>query len=436
MNVLLISTSERSGGGAIAARRLMDALNKNGVKAKLMVRDKQTDAVTVCKVGNKLPKLLERLAILPRCGFHNVQLSTFNFQLPHLWQADIANTGIDITRTREFQEADVIHLHWVNQGMLSLDGIDKIMGSGKRIIWTLHDEWPYLGVCHYRGDCKETECRRCPILCGSLPYYIYRRKREIYRRWHPTFVGCSQWITNEARRALPGEKVEHINNCIPSALFHPTDMRQARQALSLPQDKRLLLFCSQKVTDERKGIKYLVEAIKALPIRGNRPLAAERLGSVSDGGQGGEGAFHLLIVGKNAEQIPLPDGIEATCFGSVGEELMPQLYNASDAFLTPSLQDNLPNTIAEAMSCGTPCVGFDVGGIPEMIDHKENGYVARYRDAADLAAGIRFVLSHDLRAAAHSKAAAAYNETHVAQKHIMLYTQSEHSEYSDYSDRT
>ena len=386
MNVLLISTSERSGGGAIAAHRLMDALNKNGVKAKLLVRDKQTDAVTVCKTGNKLPKLLERLAILPRCGFSRSRL----------WQADIANVGIDITKTKEFREADVIHLHWINQGMLSLGTIDKIMRSGKRVVWTLHDEWPYLGVCHYRGDCTETECSRCPILCGSLPHRIYERKREMYQRWHPTFVGCSQWITEQARHALPSERVEHINNCIPSALFHPTDMQQARKALSLPQDKRLLLFCSQKVTDERKGIKYLTEALNL------------------------EG-LHLVIVGKNAEQIPLPEGIGVTCFGSVGEQMMPQLYNAADAFLTPSLQDNLPNTIAEAMSCGTPCVGFDVGGIPEMIDHKENGYVARYRDAADLAEGIRFVLSHDLRAAAHRKAAAAYNETRVAQEYIKLY---------------
>jgi glycosyltransferase involved in cell wall biosynthesis len=127
-------------------------------------------------------------------------------------------------------------------------------------------------------------------------------------------------------------------------------------------------------------------------------------------------------VGKNAEQIPLPPGIHSTCFGGVGEHLMPLLYNAADVFLTPSLQDNLPNTIAEAMSCGTPCVGFDMGGIPEMIDHRENGYVARYRDAADLAEGIRFVLGHDLRAAAHAKAAAAYNETAVAQAYIQLYS--------------
>ena len=204
---------------------------------------------------------------------------------------------------------------------------------------------------------------------------------------------------------MPAERIVHINNCIPSALFHPINMQQARQSLSLPQDKRLLLFCSQKVTDERKGIAYLTEAMQVLTQSGNV-----------------EGALHLVIVGKNAEQIPLPDNTCVTRISSLKEQEMPTLYNAVDAFLTPSLQDNLPNTIAEAMSCGTPCVGFDVGGIPEMIDHLKNGYVARYRDAADLAEGIRYVLNHDLRSAAHNKAAAAYGETHVAQEYIKLYS--------------
>ncbi|MBR6141952.1 MAG: glycosyltransferase [Bacteroidaceae bacterium] len=426
MRVLLVSTSERSGGGAIAARRLMNALNRNGVEAKLMVRDKQSNDNAVVKVGNKLPKFLERLAILPRCcpPSHLFTFSPFHLLRSRLWQIDIANVGIDITKTKEFKEADVIHLHWINQGMLSLDGLERIMSSGKRVVWTLHDEWPYLGVCHYRGDCTEKECKHCPLMSGSLPYTIYARKRAMYQRWHPTFVGCSQWITDEARRALPSERVEHINNCIPSALFHPTDMQQARQSLALPQDKRLLLFCSQKVTDERKGIKYLVEALRKTlskdpsksPLKGETSCAASSL-PLREGWN-----RSLVIVGKDSEQIPLPDDIPVFRFGSVNEEMMAKLYNAADVFLTPSLQDNLPNTIAEAMSCGTPCVGFNVGGIPEMIDHLENGYVARYRDAADLAEGIRYVLSHDLRAAAHSKAAAAYDETQVAKEYIKLFS--------------
>lgn len=401
MRVLLVSTSERSGGGAIAARRLLDALVGSGVEARMLVRDKQSDADNVVRVGTKLPKFLERLAVLPRISPFKDGLKGC---LSRLWQADIANVGISITGTKAFREADVVHLHWVQQGMISLDELGKILRSGKRIVWTLHDEWPYLGVCHYRASCTEQECRRCPLLSGSLPYYIYRRKHELFRRHRPTFVGCSRWITEEARRAMPSVRVEHINNCIPSALFHPSDRQEARRALALPADGRLLLFCSQKVSDERKGIAYLSEALKRLKPDGTgQPVG-------------------LLIVGKDSEQIPLPEDVRSYRFGSVGEQTMPLLYNAADAFLTPSLQDNLPNTIAEAMSCGTPCVGFNVGGIPEMIDHEANGYVARYRDAADLAEGIRFVLSHDLRDAAHRKAAEAYDEASVARQYLGVYS--------------
>ena len=172
-----------------------------------------------------------------------------------------------------------------------------------------------------------------------------------------------------------------------------------RPSWVVAKDKRLVLFCSQKVTDERKGIKYLIEALQLLK----------------------EDDLSLIIVGKDSEKLPLPESIEAFRFGSVSEQKMPLLYNAADAFVTPSLQDNLPNTIAEAMSCGTPCIGFNIGGIPEMIDHTKNGYVARYQDAADLAEGIRFVLSHDLCAAARSKASVAYNETEVAELYTEIY---------------
>lgn len=404
--VLLVSTSERCGGGAIAARRLMDALRKQGVQAAMMVRDKQTSDGHVHRVGNLMPKFLERLAVLPRCGMNRKRM----------WQADVANVGIDITRTRQFREADVIHLHWVNQGMLSLGCLQRIMQSGKRIVWTLHDEWPYLGVCHYRAGCRQAECRQCPVLSGSLPNIIYARKRAMYREaaGRLTFVGCSRWIVSQAQHALPEADVRHVNNCIPFSLFRPSDMAAARRRLGLPQEKKVLLFCSQKVTDERKGIRFLCEALHRL--RGEN--------------------IHLVIVGQNAERIPLPDGIPVTRAGSVGEEQMASLYAAADVFVTPSLQDNLPNTIAEAMSCGTPCVGFCVGGIPEMIDHRLNGYVACYKDSADLAEGIRYVLTRNLRPAARQKAEAAYSEEQVAREYMKVYDTPQETQNKNHESRT
>ena len=147
MRVLIVNTSERTGGAAVAASRLMKALNNNGVKAKMLVRDKETDALTV--VG--LPKspmlhwhfLWERFVIF--CRLH--------FSRKHLFEIDIANAGTDITKLREFQEADIIQLHWINQGMLSLGGIRKILQSGKPVVWTMHDIWPATAICHLTMGC-------------------------------------------------------------------------------------------------------------------------------------------------------------------------------------------------------------------------------------------------------------------------------------------
>ena len=382
MKVLLVSTSDMAGGGAIAAFRLMEALNNNGVKAKMLVRDKLSSSVTVAQVGTKIPKALERLQIM-------------SYMKGKLWQADTADFGINITKTDEYKEADIIHLHWINQGMVSLSCLKKMIKDGKKIVWTLHDEWPYLGICHYRGDCQETECKNCPILPGSIAHKHYLRKLELYKEGNITFVGCSQWITDRAKQAMPKAKVVHINNCVPHDIFRGIDQQEARKKMGLPLDKKILLFCSQNLNDERKGYTYLQQALKQFIIHNSQFSILNS-------------QLQTVCIGKGGRYISSP-------------EEMAMMYAAADVFVIPSLQDNLPNTIAEAMSCGTPCVGFSIGGIPEMIDHQVNGYVAKYKDANDLASGILYVLSHDMREAALHKAASAYGETHVAQKYINVY---------------
>ena len=375
MRVLLVSTSDLAGGGAIAAYRLLEALNNSGVNAKMLVRDKQSSSISVIQTGTKIPKLLERLQIMA-------------YLRGKLWQADTGNFGIDITKTDEYKKADIIHLHWINQGMVSLSCLEQMIQDGKKIVWTLHDEWPYLGICHYRGDCREAACRNCPILPGSIAHKHYLRKQELYKKGNITFVGCSEWITQRAQQAMPDAHVVHINNCIPHNVFRYIDQQEARKKLDLPLDKKIILFCSQNLKDERKGYTYLQQAL-------------EKLSTLNP-------QLSTICVGKGARYISSP-------------EEMATMYATADVFVIPSLQDNLPNTIAEAMSCGTPCVGFQIGGIPEMIDHQENGYVARYKDVSDLANGIQYVLSHNLREAALSKASSAFGEAHVAIKYVNVY---------------
>jgi len=377
MNVLIISTTEKTGGGAIAARRLMEALNRNGVNARMLVRDKQTDSPNVVNCGNIVPKVLERLELMMK----------LRMPCSRTWPYDTADFGIDILDTPEYKNADVIHLHWINQGMLSLKQLDRMASDGKRIVWTLHDEWPFSGIKHYNGDIgSDTSIEETARFC-KLDDRIRKVKKEIYASGNIHFAGCSQWITDLAKQALPDQDCTHINNCIPHDIFHPMDQKEMRRRLNLPLDKKIVLFCSQKVTDKRKGMVYLDNAL-------------HRLDDV-----------HVVRLGAGGTFIN-------------DEKTMAMMYAAVDCFVTPSLQDNLPNTIAEAMSCGTPCVGFDTGGIPEMIHHRQDGYVARYCDSSDLAEGIEFVFSHpELRQAAAGSALEDYSESRVSQEYIRIYEQ-------------
>lgn len=416
MRVLIVNTSERTGGAAVAANRLMEALNNNGVKAKMLVRDKVTDDLTVADVGGgMLPKwhfLWERWCIF--CRLH--------FSREHLFDIDIANSGSDITGLREFKEADVIHLHWINQGMLSLNGIRKILDSGKPVVWTMHDFWPATAICHYPHECKsytQQGCAHCQYLPGhgsghDLAHRIWKRKMRIWTSRNIIFVTCSKWLAAAVKGSglMRGKQVTSIPNTIDTHVFRPGNKTEARMRLSLPLDKKLILFVSQRTTDKRKGMDYLMEACGKLV--GARPETKDDTAMVILGGKSDE----------FAEYLPLP----VYPIGFVNDpDKIADVYNAADEFVLPSLEDNLPNTIMEAMACGVPCVGFNTGGIPEMIDHRKNGYVATYKDADDLAQGMAWVLSEadydSLSRNAVRKVTTSYSQQSVALKYIEVYNQ-------------
>ncbi len=389
MKVLMLSTADMIGGGALAAYRLMQALKGEEVDVKMMVRDKVSNDTDVIKVGSFVPKFIERLDVL----FHN------GWSFKDWWKTDPATRGIDITSTPEFKEADVVHLHWINQGMLSLHGLEKILKSGKKIVWTLHDEWPFRGVCHYRGDCTQTLCEVCPLVKGHYAHRRLKKKLRMYKKAAVTWVGCSQWMADQAQEAMPKEKVTHIPNCVPVFPFCPTGKNAARHVLHLPEQKKIILFGCQNVNDPRKGIHFLEEALDLLDTED----------------------IHLAIVGGGSDGVKLGETVPLSILGTLPPEKIALAYAAADVFVTPSLQDNLPNTIAEAMTVGTPCVGFRVGGIPEMITHKVNGYVANAANSKDLAEGIKYVLNHHLTEAARSFATDTYNPSHVALQYINVY---------------
>lgn len=356
MKVLIVNTSECTGGAAIAASRLVKALRANGIDAKMLVRDRKSDKPFVIGLQKglrlKWQFLYERLVI----WFNN------RFSSKNLFGVDIANTGSDITKMKVFQDADIIHLHWVNQGFLSLDDIRAIIDFGKPLVWTMHDMWPFTGICHYAGECSNYTncCHDCPQLeypgRRDLSYRVFQKKKKIYgsgKRHY--FVACSRWLEQQARKGslMSGMSVTNIPNAIDTDIFRPMDSKLVRDRLGLPQDKKLLLFGSMKVSDKRKGIDYLASACQLMMDR--FPETAENLG--------------VVVFGMHDERLASMFPFPIYALNYIDEEdKLAEVYNAVDLFVTPSLQDNLPNTIVEAMSCGTPCVGFNVGGIPQMIE--------------------------------------------------------------------
>lgn len=408
MKVLLVNTSETTGGAAIACGRILKALRSEGADASMMVRNAERCAQAVIPVGGTLQKrwcfIRERAAIWAANGFRKDKI----------FYVDIANCGIDISKTEAFREADVIHLHWINQGYISLDGLKKIAASGKQVIWTMHDMWPFTGICHHADSCTKytSGCHDCPLLprrgCIDLARRTFDRKLAALEGCDITFVGCSEWLSGLCResRIAQGRKVVSIPNPIDTAVYAPMDKAAVRRKLGLPADKKLILFCSVKTTDVRKGMHYLQESCRIL--------------------KEARSDIEVLILGKDGEALGAALPLPAHALGYVGDgSSLAEYYNAADVFVTPSLQENLPNTIMEALSCGIPCVGFNIGGIPEMIDHKSNGYVAGYKSAEDLARGIDWVLDEahycELCSNARSKVLGSYSEKVVAQQYISLF---------------
>ena len=412
MKILILNTSERVGGASVAANRLMKALDERGLEARMLVRDKQTDDPRVVSINNGfLTQKINRL----RFVWERFVIFLYNrFSKKNLFAVSIANTGSNINKHPLVREADIIHLHWVNQGFLSLKNIRQLTKLKKPIVWTMHDMWPCTGICHHARTCVNYQsfCRNCFFLQYAskkdLSTRIFNKKFNIFKTSNITFVTCSEWLCNMAKTStlFANKQIIAIPNPIDTRRFNKTHKNTARSYLGLPENKQLLLFSAVNLSDQRKGFDYMAKAIN---------LLADYKDSLE-----------LVMVGnkKQGDITALPLNVHYIPY-ITEEDKMATLYNAIDIYVTPSLEENLPNTIMEAMACGTPCAGFNTGGIPKMIDHKINGYLATYKSADDLAAGIRWVLSeadyNTLSEKAVEKVQSHYAEQIVAAQYVELY---------------
>ena len=400
MNVLLLNTYPQGGAG-VACRRLQSALRESGTTANLL---------TASDVGNRWRFYAERLSFLP---FERDKSVRFSFSL--------ANFGKNIAQHPLVREADVLHLHWVNQGFLSLKNIRQLAELDKPIVWTLHDMWAFTGGCHYSQGCDhfKNECGNCPFLKkpadGDLSNRVWNRKRQFFPK-NIQFVTCSEWLAEVAQSSslLRDRPVTSIPNPIDTTIFKASgeaERRAFHAEKGIAPDAKVLLFAAMKVSEERKGFRFLLEALQILKT------------------QHPDFQIEILVLGKaEAESLaalPYP----AHALGLVSEQAdLARIYGSADVFAIPSLEDNLPNTVMESLACGTPVVGFQTGGIPEMVGHQKEGFIAPQGDSQMLAEGIHWVTGNEtrlenLRLAAWQKVEQNYANETVARRYLELYNQ-------------
>lgn len=415
MKVLIVNTSEFTGGAAVAANRLMKALRKADVEVTMLVRDKISNSPCVLSLNdsffsrklNFIRFVWERLVIF---------LSNHLRRKP-LFQVSIANTGTDISSHPLVREADIIHLHWINQGFLSLTDIRTLVRTGKPIVWTMHDMWPCTAICHHSFGCEQfkEECGECPFLRShkhkDLAYSVFHKKRFLADS-KIQLVAVSTWLRKQAQDSALTNRlpVEVIPNVIDTSLFVPSDKEEARKGLSLPLDKKIILMGAARINDPIKGFEYLVKALSILKER----KGEEDYFLVLFGGIKGNDSF--------LSEIPIP----YVWMGSLSDpSMIAKLYAAADVTVVASLYETFGQTIIEGMACGCPAVSFDNSGQTDIINHLENGYLAKYKDTDDLATGIKWVIDNReplrLNEACIRKVHDCYKESIIAKKYIALY---------------
>ncbi|NIO17462.1 MAG: glycosyltransferase [Deltaproteobacteria bacterium] len=378
MKVLSLSSSDNEGGASIAAYRLHKGLRELGIDASMLVGTKNTDDPSV-NFAFKSPKgsgkRRRRIDSLPLRMYPNRLNSLFS---PSTVPESLRKKVIEY-------DPDIIHLHWVCDGFLRIETLREFK---KPIVWTLHDMWAFTGGCHYDDECGRFRnlCGKCPLLKSQkekdLSHRILKRKMNSWEKVNLTIVSPSRWLGECAREStlLGKREVKIIPNGIDVEKFKPVEKGVARNILNLSPTRKLILFGAMDSTsDKRKGFHYL---------RGALQLLQKKWG----------GNAELVVFGAS-EPMPKPElGFKSHYMGTFRDEIsLAILYSASDVIITPSIQENLSNVVLEALSCGTPTIAFHIGGMPDMIMHRENGYLARPFEIKDLAEGIDWAIQNQGR---------------------------------------
>lgn len=414
MKILNLNTYDIQGGAARATCRLHNGLRATDVDARMLVLYKQSDDPSVFPLFSHLSRLerewtkfLLRLESLPLYFYPDRQ--------PFAWSTNWVPTPV--ARTTSSFNPDLIHLHWVSEGFVSVNALPQL---GRPLVWSTHDLWVATGGCHQPDDCTRYQraCGMCPQLGSNRQYDLSRwnlnRKKRLWSQLDLTIVALSNWMAEciQSSALFRNTRVEVISNGLDIHRYRPIDRLLARKLLNLPIDKKLILFGAiNSTSNPRKGFQLLQVALRHLVDTG-------RLGDAA-----------LIIFGASAPADPPALGMPAYYQGFLHDDIsLALLYSAADVMIVPSKQEAFGQTATEAMACGTPVVAFGATGLLDIVEHRQTGYLAQAYEAEDLARGIAWILEDDdrrdkLAHQARQRVEAHFTLERQAQRYIDLYTE-------------
>jgi glycosyltransferase involved in cell wall biosynthesis len=378
MKILHLSTSENNGGASRAAYRLQSGLIQQGIESRMFVRDKKIDNGSV--ICYKYPKGLKKAIYIYRKLLIENDLRKHQSTRPAGFE--VFSDDRSPLKTGFFDQlpdADIYNLHWIS-GFVDLPAF--FTRINKPLVWTLHDMFPFTGGCHYNSGCENYlhYCHNCPQLGSKyekdLSYKIWARKRKTISKFKNRIIirADSHWLANEAKKSslFKDLDIDTIHYGIETDEFIPRDKIACRKALNIPVNCKVIVFGAPGIDNPRKGFKQLNEALQQ--VRKNYP--------------------DLFLLSFGTGEITVSHGIPRLHLGHVANNhLLSFIYNCGDIFVIPSLQEAFGQTALEAMSCEVPVVGFNTGGIPDMITNGITGYMAETGNINNLAEAINEVLS-------------------------------------------
>lgn len=408
MKVLIVNTSDITGGAARAAYRLHKALLMKNIDSQMLVMNKSSDDFTVSKLRliSKIEKAINKF----KPTLDSIPVKFYKDKTSTLFSVSWVYSKSIIEKINELNP-DIVHLHWINRGMIRIEDLPKIKAP---IVWSLHDMWAFTGGCHYDEFCGayKNKCGECLVLASQnkkdLSRKIYNRKQKSYSKIsNLTIIGLSNWLKTCAKNSslFQDEKIVNLPNPIDTKVFKPFDKTKARGLWGLPENKKLVLFGAMGATsDPRKGFNELSLAFKNID----------------------RDDIEFVVFGASPPLTPPNIGCKTNYIGRLSDDIsLVTLYSAVDVMIVPSKQENLSNAIMESLACGTPVVGFGIGGNFDLIEHKKNGYLAHPLDVKDLANGIEWVLDNEkydgLCVNAREKVMQEFDSKVVVEKYIQLY---------------